>query len=324
MAKIKLIEVKSDLGGRKAGASLGIDAIRIASYNNDIESDYYFYGRFHDNLYDKIVALNRSFHAPIHYPYCRRIENILPVYEQTCDSVANGLLNDDFTVVISGDHSTAGGTIAGMKLAYPDKRVGVIWIDAHTDVHTPYSSETGNMHGMPLATAINDDNIECSLNNLDSETVQMWERLKSVGGTKDKLNMSDVVYIAIRDYEQAEKSIIAKYNNKVYRTYDVRQKGAATVANEVIEYLSYCDVIYISFDVDSMDPTVSVGTGTPVEGGLYSYEANELLTTLVQSEKVKCLEISEINPILDSNNKMAKVAFNILKNICKVIDLRFA
>jgi len=322
MSKIKLIEVKSDLGGRKAGASLGIDAIRIASYQN--EADFYFYSRFEKELYEQIVAPNTFFHAKIKYPFGKRIAYIVPIYEQICNSVEDGVKNSDFTVVISGDHSTAGGTIAGVKKANPNKKIGVVWIDAHADVHNPYTSDSGNLHGMPISTAINDDNIVCSFNSIDDETKEMWEKLKNVSGTKNKLNMANVVYVGLRDYECAEEAIIAKYCTKVFRTNDVRHKGAKETAHAIIKHLEHCDVIYVSFDVDSLDPSVSTGTGTPFEGGLYTYEANELIKTLVASEKVKCFEISEVNPTLDINNKMATVAFNILKTVCRVVDLRFA
>jgi arginase len=321
MAKIKLVEIKSDLGGRCAGASLGIDAIRVASYKT--ENDFYFYNRFCGDLYETITAHNNAFNAPIIYENCRRIEHIIPIYEKTCESVSHGLKNADFTIVISGDHSTAGGTIAGIKSAYPNSRIGVVWIDAHSDVHSPYTSDSGNMHGMPLSTAINDDNIECQFKALDTETIDMWEKLKQIGGTKDKVNMSDVVYVAIREYEHAERKMIKKYNTKVIRTYDLRQRGAMETAYDIVEHLEHCDIIYVSFDVDSMDPSVSQGTGTPFEGGLYSYEAKELLKTLAASEKVKCIEISEINPTLDTNNTMAKTAFSIIKSICRVVDLHF-
>lgn len=319
MKKIKLIEISSDLGGKKAGASMGMDAVRIASYNaEDIKR---FYTRFADDLYTKITVPNCSYYQPYKYPFAKRIENIYPLYQQICEKVSESILNNDFTLVISGDHSAAGGTIAGIKYSLPDSRIGVVWIDAHTDVHNPYTTDSGNMHGMPVCTAINDDNLECKFNDIDLETAELWSQLKSVGGKKDKVHMSDVVYVAIRDYERAEGSLLKKYNNKIYRSFDVRQIGARATAHKIIKDLEHCDVIYVSFDVDSMDPSVSLGTGTPFENGLFGYEAKELLKTLVTCEKVKCLEISEINPTLDTNNKMATTAFGIIKSVCRTIDL---
>ena len=319
MKRIKLIEISSDLGGRKAGASMGMDAVRIASYR--MQSTKSFYTRFEDDLYLRISAPNNSYILPYKYSFAKRIESIYPIYQQTCVEVSNSIQHNDFTLVISGDHSTAGGTIAGIKHSLPDGRIGVVWIDAHADVHNPYTSDSGNMHGMPVSTAIDDNNLECKFNDVDIETAEIWEKLKSVGGKKNKVNMSDIVYVAIRNYEQAEDNLIKKYNNKVYRTFDVRQIGARETAYKIIKDLEHCDIIYISFDVDSLDPSVSVGTGTPCENGLFGYEANELLKTLVTCDKVRCLEISEINPTLDTNNSMATIVFNIMKSVCRTIDL---
>jgi arginase len=318
MKKIKLIEVSSDLGGRKAGASMGMDAVRIASYRHNDTKD--FYTRFENDLYVRITAPNYSYHLPYKHQFAKRIENIEPIYQQICKEVSKAILQNDFTLVISGDHSTAGGTIAGIKHSLPDSRIGVVWIDAHADVHNPYTSDSGNMHGMPVCTAIDDNNLECKFNDIDTETATLWEKLKSVGGRKDKVNMSDIVYVAIRDYERAENSLIKKYNNKIYKVFDIRQLGARETAHKIIKNLEHCDVIYISFDVDSMDPSVSGGTGTPFENGLFGYEAKELLKTLVTCDKVKCLEIAEINPLLDTKNMMANVVFSFVKSICRTID----
>ncbi|MCL2039399.1 MAG: arginase [Bacteroidetes bacterium] len=318
MKKIKLIEVSSDLGGKKPGASLSMDAVRIASYSSAKTKD--FYTRF-ENLRTRINAPNDTFHLNYKHSFAKRIEHIYPVCKQTSNEVSDSILQNDFTIVISGDHSTAAGTIAGVKQAYPEKRLGIVWIDAHTDVHNPYTSESSNMHGMPLGTAINDNNLECKYNDIDSETAEIWEKLTELGNTKSKVNMSDVVYVAVRDYEDAEKNLIIKYNNKIYSTNDVRQEGVEKIANKIIKDLEHCDIVYVSFDVDSMDPNVSSGTGTPFENGLFEYEAKKLLKTLVCCDKVKCLEISEVNPLLDTENKMAIAVFNIIKSVCRVVDL---
>jgi len=322
IAKIKLVEVKSDLGGRIAGASLGIDAIRIASYYNP--NNFGFFRRFENECYARINADNQLFNRPNKHIYCKKIEEIINIYKQTAEAVEEGMKNCDFTLVIAGDHSSAGGTIAGMKQAYPDKRLGVIWIDAHADVHTPYTSDTGNMHGMALATAIDDNNLECRFNDVDNETAELWEEIKNVGGTKKKVDFSDVVYVSLRDYEIAEDTLIKKYNTKVIRTFDLRMLGAKETAHSIINYLSKCDIIYISFDVDSMDTSVSMGTGTPVSDGIFVQEAKELLRILASYDKVRCIEFAEINPILDVGNKMAEVVFNVLSVICRTVDLCFA
>ena len=168
MSKIKLIEVNSDLGGRYPGARIGPDAVRIASHF--VQDGINLYSRFKDDLFTSIEVPSHLYHQGFNYAYAKRIEYIYPLFERICDSVSNSILNHDFTVVLSGDHISAGGTIAGIKHAIPKSRLGIVWIDAHSDVHNPYTSDTGNMHGMPLSTAINDDNIECKFNDICPET----------------------------------------------------------------------------------------------------------------------------------------------------------
>lgn len=322
MATIKLVELKSDLGGRRVGASLGIDAIHFASYNKQEYFNFFHRFKKQKSLYKKISAPNYLFNNPnIIHKNCKHIEHLIKIYKKLSNEIAHGIKEADFTIVISGDHSTAGGTIAGIKQADPEKRLGVVWIDAHADIHSPYTSDSGNMHGMPLATAIDDDNLEYKINELNPNSKNLWEKIKNIGHPGAKLNPSDLVYVALRDYEAAEKNIINKYKAKVVSTQEVRSQNISEIAENILNHLSECDIIYISFDVDSMDPSVSTGTGTPVENGLYAKEAKELLSKLLyMSPKIKCLEIAEVNPILDNSNKMAEVSFDILASICQTID----
>ncbi len=322
MSRIKLIEVKSDLGGRRVGASLGIDAIHIASYTEQKYFNFFYRFKKHKSLYKRISAGNYLFNEPnVTHKHCKHIEQLIKIYEKLSNEVADGIKKSDFTIVISGDHGTAGGTIAGLKQVNPEQRIGIVWIDAHADIHSPYTSDSGNMHGMPLATAIEDNNLEYKINNLDTESSRLWEKIKSIGYNGPKINPSDLVYVALRDYEPAEAHLINKYKSKIISTQEFRDKNILNIISDILQHLEHCDIIYVSFDVDSMDPSVSVGTGTPVKGGLFASEAEELLCNLLTSTpKIKCLEISEVNPTLDEYNKMAEVAFNILASVCKTID----
>jgi arginase len=221
--------------------------------------------------------------------------------------------------VLSGDHSNAGGTIAGIKMAKPKSKLGVIWIDAHADLHTPYTTPSGNMHGMPLSSAIAEDNSECKVHDLDEKTAKLWEQLKSIGKVSPKVLPEDVVFISLRDYEKEEKFLIEKYGMKVITTGDVRRNGAENVSRKVLRYLSDCTDIYVSFDVDSLDSSISKGTGTPVSNGLKEREAEDLISKFMQNRKVCCFEITEVNPTLDKENLMAEIAFNILQRSVNVL-----
>ena len=198
-------------------------------------------------------------------------------------------------------------------MAFPDERIGVIWIDAHADMHSPYTTPSGNLHGMPLATALAEDNLEVQTNELDEKTEELWERLKNIGGITPKIKYADLIYIGVRDTEAQEDYLMEKHGVRNITTRELRQIGVEEVVEIVNDRLKDCSKIYISFDVDSLDPKISVGTGTPVPQGLRFKEARELLQSLCRDERVCCLEFVEINPTLDTENAMAETAFKLLE-----------
>src|SRR5687767_10627193 len=195
MKNIKLIEVPSEIGAGTRGASLGVEAIKIAAL--DFMSSFFVHFPS-----EKIPHENKLLYEPIESPYAKRIKGVLSIYEKISKAVADALKNNFFPVVLSGDHSIAGGTIAGIKIAKPKSKLGVIWIDAHADIHTPYTTPSGNLHGMSLAVSINEDNIESAVHDLDEDTIKSWNQLKNVGKIAPKVLPEDIVIISIRDYEK--------------------------------------------------------------------------------------------------------------------------
>lgn len=312
MKNIKLIEVPSEIGAGTRGASLGIDAIKIAAL--DFMSNFFVHFPS-----ENIECENKLLFEPIQSPYAKRVHGVLSMYEKVSKAVSESMKAHFFPVVISGDHSTSGGTIAGIKLAKPKSKLGVIWIDAHADLHTPYTTPSGNMHGMPLAASIAEDNEESKVHELDEKTMKMWDQLKKLGKINQKVLPEDVVFISLRDYEKEEKYLIEKHGMKVITTSDVRRNGAENISRKVLRYLSDCTDIYVSFDVDSLDSSISKGTGTPVSNGLREREAEDLISKFMQSRKVCCFEITEVNPTLDKENLMAEIAFNILQRSVNVL-----
>lgn len=312
MKNIKLIEVPSEIGAGTRGASLGVDAIKIAAL--DFMSNFFVHFPS-----EKIETVNNILFEPIHSPYAKRIQGVLTMYERISKAVCDSLKNNFFPVILSGDHSNAGGTIAGIKMAKPKSKLGVIWIDAHADLHTPYTTPSGNLHGMPLATAIGEDNADSKVHELDEKTARIWNQLKEIGKICPKVLPEDIVFISLRDFEKEEKALIDKYGMKVISTTEVRRNGPENVSRKVLRYLSDCTDIYVSFDVDSLDSTISRGTGTPVSNGLREREAEDLISKFMQSRKVCCFEITEVNPTLDKENLMAEIAFNILQRSVNIV-----
>src|SRR6476620_4616728 len=200
MKNIKLIEVPSEIGAGTRGASLGIEAIKIAAL--DFMSNFFIHFPS-----EKIPVENKLLYEPIQSPYAKRIKGIVSMYEKVSKSVADSLKGHFFPVVLSGDHSIGGATIAGIKIAKPKSKLGVIWIDAHADLHTPYTTPSGNVHGMPMAVSINEDNEECAVHDVDEETVKYWNQLKNIGKIAPKVLPEDVVFISLRDYEREERHL---------------------------------------------------------------------------------------------------------------------
>src|SRR4051812_10906404 len=246
MKNIKLIEIPSEIGAGTRGASLGIEAIKIAAL--DFMSNFFIHFPS-----EKIPVENKLLYEPIESPYAKRIKGIVHMYDKVSKAVSDTLKNNFFPMILSGDHTTSGATIAGIKMARPKSKLGVIWIDAHADLHTPYTTPSGNMHGMPLAAAINEDNEESAVHELDERTAKQWNDLKNIGKIFPKVLAEDVVFISLRDFEKEEKALIEKHGMKVISTSEVRRNGAESVSRKVLRYLSDCTDIYVSFDVDSLD-----------------------------------------------------------------------
>ncbi|RTY87119.1 arginase [Flavobacterium sp. RSP15] len=307
---IKLIKNRSDIGAGTRGSDLGIDAIEIAAINQN--SDYFNQFEFEDvkthneSIYDK----NRSSSA-------KRIEHVVEQCTRVCNAVQKNLAGNYFPIVLSGDHSSALGTLSGIKAAFPEQNIGVFWIDAHADLHSPYTSPSGNIHGMPLSAALADDNLSSQNNEVPLETQQHWEDMKNIGCKGPKVLAENLVYFGVRDTEEEEDKQIEKLQIKNYKVDEVRYRGLRKCVAEALTKLSHCEVLYVSFDVDSMDcDMISYGTGTPVSKGFDQYEVIAIIKQIVQTKKVVCIEFVEINPLLDTKgNKMAETAFEVLEAI---------
>ena len=313
--KTVLLEVRSEIGAGTRGASLGIDALKVAARNQD---DRFF------APFEKIVVpdQNQALDAEDAHPRAHRIESMVKVYQDVCGSVASVFSSGNYPLILAADHASAGGTLAGLRKANPDKRIGVIWIDAHLDLNTPWTSNSGNIHGMPLAAAIQDDNREIGNYDVPEETQTFWAEMKNTSGCGKSINGEDLVFIGIRDPDKAEDALVAKYNMPVHLVERVRENGATSVAEDCMDHLADCDMIYVSLDVDSMDTSISVGTGTPVDGGLMPDEVKDMLRVFLSSTKTQCFEMVEVNPTLDTKNAMANTAFDILKLSAELIESR--
>lgn len=316
--KIRILEVPSELGAGTRGASLGIGAIKVAALNAKNK----YFSKYTSTI---IPNENELLFEDSPTQYANYIDGIVKVYNYVSHYVSEEVThNKRFPIVLAGDHSTAGATITGIKKSNPNKRLGVIWVDAHADLHTPYTTPSGNVHGMPLAVCLGIDNIEHQRNDIPKEIAEHWHKLKHMGGVYPKIEANDLVFIALRDTEEEEDFLTQRMGIRNFAVKEVREKGTQQTVKEVLTYLNGCDMIYVSFDVDSMDcDLVSKGTGTPVPNGLSEEEATEIVCGLVADPKTCCLEVTEVNPTLDNKeNTMAETAFRVLDRATNVVKNR--
>jgi arginase len=312
---IELIKNRSDIGAGTRGSDMGVDAMEIAAINAG--NDY-----FHRHSYVDVETHNETIYQKNTFTFAKRIEHVFGQCARVAKTVKTSMVQGNFPIVLSGDHSSALGTISGIKAAFPEKKLAIIWLDAHADIHSPYTSPSGNIHGMPLAAALGLDNLENRINQIEEGTITYWNSMKDLGVAGPKADPHHLFYFGLRDFEEEEMRTIQRHNIPVYRVEEVRYRGINACVQECLEELQACDMIYVSFDVDSMDcDSVSYGTGTPVPTGFQAHEISEIINAFWQSGKVVCMEWAEINPLLDNKgNLMAETAFKVLDQISEKIS----
>jgi len=283
---IAIIGFPIDLGSGRRGVDMGPSALRIAGLQNKLKDLGY---KVNDTGDIKIEIMERQKIGNLKLRY---IDEILKTSNTLTAKVESVLDKNNFPLCIGGDHSMALGTIAGIS-SYCKKnnlKLGVIWIDAHTDMNTDKTSPSGNIHGMPLAALL-------GLGN---------KKLVNICGFSPKLQPENCAIIGIRSIDEEEKKNIKKLKIPVYTMTEIDKMGIHRIINKILgQFGKTVDHIHVSFDVDSVDPTVAPGVGTPVPGGLSYREAHLLMESIAECGCMSSLEIAELNPILDHENKSA-------------------
>jgi arginase len=316
MPEVILIKNRSEIGAGTRGSSLAVNAIRIASIKMQEHAFFHL---------PAVVVKNKNewIEKECSTPHAINIEKVLEVYKNIVATITPVLKDNKFPLIISGDHSNAGGTIAAIRKAHPDKRIGLVWIDAHADLHSPFTTPSGNIHGMALAISLAEDNLENAINKPNAETLKYWHDLKLAGGVEPEILPEDMVFVGLRSFEEPEAAIINKDKLKNYTMMEIVNRGVPAVGNEILDRLSNADLIYVSFDVDVLDLEISQGTGTPVSHGLSQHQVMELIKILVASPKTVAFEAVEVNPLLDlKGNVMAELALEILVEVMQIVEKR--
>jgi len=282
-----------DLGSGRRGVDMGPSALRIADLNNRLKT----LGYSVEDLGDIFIEIMEK--QEIGDTKLRYLNEVLKTGQLLAEMVENTLNESKFPLCIGGDHSMALGTIAGIAAhcRKEKKSFGVIWIDAHADMNTHETTPTGNIHGMPLAA---------SMGLGHKSLVEFY-------GFYPKLKPENCALIGIRSVDELEKLNIKKLNPTVYTMSDIDKLGIHRVISKVLkQFRKQVDHIHISFDVDSVDPSVAPGVGTPVQGGLTYREAHLLMETIAECGCMSSLEVAEINPVLDNQNQSALFAAELI------------
>ncbi len=283
---VSIIGFPIDLGAGRRGVDMGPSALRIAGLQSKLENLGY---DVNDTGDVKIEIMERQ---KVQNLKLKFLNEILKTSVSLASKVEKVLDKGNFPLCLGGDHSMALGTIAGIS-AHCKKnklRLGVIWIDAHTDMNTEETTPSGNIHGMPLAASLGIGN----------------DKLVNLFGINPKFKPENCTLIGIRSVDAAEKMNIKKLKIPISTMADIDKVGIYRIMVKALKHFrESVDHIHVSFDVDSVDPDLAPGVGTPIPGGLSYREAHLIMESIAECGCMSSLEVAEVNPILDHKNKTA-------------------
>lgn len=290
MIPIRILGVPMDLGQMRRGVDMGPSAIRYAGLQQRLEK---LGLAVNDGGNITVPVVEEIDHDP-RDGLAHNASAVSKVCWEVYEQVQAILESGERVITLGGDHSIALGTVAA-ALAQPGK-VGILWIDAHGDFNTPETTPSGNVHGMVV-----------------SSLMGMSPVVLTVGAVR--LLPEQIVQIGIRDLDAEEKIALGTSGIKVFTMRQVDELGMADTVRAALEHLGDVDAIHVSFDMDSLDPQVAPGVGTPVPGGLTYREAHLLLEMLADDGRVRSLDLVEVNPILDDRNATATCAVELAASL---------
>ena len=290
---IAIIGVPLDLGAGRRGVDMGPSAVRVANLNARLSE----IGFDVDDLGNVPVA------QPEGHPEGKPEAKYLPQITQTCtylaELVQKQMAAGKRPLILGGDHSLAVGTVSGVSrhLRERGEKLGMIWIDAHTDMNTPASSPSGNVHGMPLA---------CCIGLGPKE-------LTDIFGYSPKVAPENVALVGIRSVDDQERNNVQKSGVHAFTMRDIDERGMRWVIEESIKIAGVGTAgFHVSLDMDAVDPREAPGVGTPVRGGITYREAHLAMEILSDSGRMTSMEVVEVNPVIDEVNRTAVLAVELV------------
>jgi len=291
--QVRIFGVPMDLGQNRRGVDMGPSAVRYAQLHEKIQGLGY---TTCDEGNIRVLQAEQDSEAQESDTNAHFLPQVTKVCQSIYDAITNSWDEDEFGLFIGGDHSISIGTVSAVASR---KNVGVLWVDAHTDMNTPETSPSGNIHGMSLAVLLGNGSPE----------------LVNLGYAGAKLKPEQVAVVGIRSVDAVERVNVNESGIRAYTMRDIDEQGIATIANKVLAQFADLDAIHVSFDLDSCDPSFAAGVGTPVMGGLNYREAHLLMEMLADSGKVCSMDMVEINPILDTRNQTAVIGVEMILSL---------
>lgn len=286
---IDIIGVPVDMGADRRGVDMGPSAIRYALLKEQLE-------KLGHIVIDKgNVEVPIAELCAITDPKLKFLDCIVPMARRVAGAVATSVKSKNLPLVLGGDHSLSLGSIRG---AARQKKIGVLWVDAHADFNTAETTPSGNIHGMPLAAL-------CGLGA--PELVQIGNEPIPI------IDPANVAIIGARDLDTGEKENLRQAGAMVMSMEQIDRYGLMGSMEKAIERISRdTDGIYLSFDMDAMDPRHAPGVGTPVTGGLTYREAHLICELVAETNNLIGMDVVEINSILDVQNQTALLAVEFI------------
>jgi arginase len=290
--KIRVIGVPLDLGQSRRGVDMGPSAVRVAGLEARLEA----LGHVVEDGGNVAVAIpEQKKEGDTHAKY---LKEITATCTKHAELVLKTLEAGKVPLSLGGDHSVAAGTVAGVAEFYrrQKQKIGLIWIDAHSDINTPASSPSGNVHGMPLAAIMGLGPAE----------------LGSIFNFSPKISPENCVLVGVRDIDAIEKENVRRAGIKVFTMRDIDERGMRTVMEEAVRMASQGTAGYhVSLDMDWVDPEDAPGVGTPVRGGATYREAHLAMEIIAENGGMQSFEIVEVNPVIDEHNRTADLAVEL-------------
>jgi arginase len=286
MLKVRILGVPLDLGQERRGVDMGPSAVRAAGLNQALKS----IGHQVEDAGNLHVKLPEEQHFGDRR--AKYLNEIAETSQKVAHRIYQTLEAGYFPVSLGGDHSAAIGTQAGVSKFYRDRNesIGCLWVDAHSDMNTPETSPSGNVHGMPFAATLGHGP----------------EPLTKIFGFAPKIVAKNCVLIGLRDVDSRERRLVRDSGVNVFTMREIDEHGMrATMEKALVLAAEGTAGFVVSFDMDVVDPDEAPGVGTPVRGGITFREAHLAMEMVADSKKMVAIELVEINPIIDVMNKTA-------------------